>query len=584
MPRLSLLVACFSLCCAWGMQGVWAQQADAPALADSITATSSGALTGYHEAYYLLDVLNEGLPDPSVTANLQTPQATLEYFVQASRAQQFEAAAAALNLNLFPIEQQVAAASTLARQLFYLLDTQVGLDWEGLPDRPDGASTQPLGPNDRMAGQPRRSLLLGSLSLGGRDAVLRFQRVRVGDATPIWVFSAQTVENIPALYQRYGPGPIDRLMPAWAKVQLWGQTPLWAWLLLLLSTLVLALFAWWLRRFTKRYLGKADSHWVKGLGERIATPVAIFVSLLPLYLVAKLALALPQAVTTPLLILFMAAFVWLAMRAISYLTEHIARDYEVDNLEELAGNEDTRSQRWLTYLSVGRRVLIFVVFLLGTGVILSQFQSFQVLGFSLMASAGVATVILGVAAQPVLGNIIASIQIAVTRPVRIGDSVYYEGQWGYVEEITYTYILIQIWDQRRIVVPLRYFITHPFENWTMRSAHLIKPIYLYADYTLDVDRIREQFKELLQASEDWDKETEPTVQVTSVSDETIEVRALCSAKDASTAWDLHCRLREQLVAYLRDLEDGRYLPRRRINLTGEEQPPVSAQADHASRT
>ena len=143
----------------------------------------------------------------------------------------------------------------------------------------------------------------------------------------------------------------------------------------------------------------------------------------------------------------------------------------------------------------------------------------------------------------------------------------YEGNWGYVEDITYTYLLIQTWDQRRVVVPLRYFVTHPFENWTKRNAHIIKPIVLHADYTIDVDRVRERFDELLRADEDWDEEKEPSVQVVGVDDETVEIRALCSAKDASTAWDLHCRLREQLVAFVRDLDDGKYLPRRRLVVT-----------------
>ena len=154
----------------------------------------------------------------------------------------------------------------------------------------------------------------------------------------------------------------------------------------------------------------------------------------------------------------------------------------------------------------------------------------------------------------------------------------FEGEWGYVEDITYTYVLIRTWDQRRVVVPLRYFITHPFENWTIRDAHLVKPIYLRADYTLDVDAFREKFAELLREKDDWDEEKEPTVQVTDVDDETIEVRALASAKDPGTAWDLHCELREELVAYVRDLDGGRYLPRRRVILSDREASDRNGQA------
>lgn len=576
--RLSLLLLLLASLAAHAQQppaGGAARPDSAVSAPDSVSAqeratrlsAASGALGAYTDAYYQLDALNAGVERSGEPANLQTPQAALEHFVRAGRDGRWAEAAAALNLNLIPEDRQAEEAATLAQHLFYVLDTQLGFDWEGLPDRPDGASTQPSGPDNSMLGQPRRSLRLGTLDLDGRDAVVRLQRVRVGEEAPVWVVSAQTVENVPPLYEQYGPGPVDRVMPEWARVEVLGQTTLWAWLALLAGAALVGLFAWWVRRFTKRRLEDSDSHWVRGLGERIATPVAVFVGLLLLNLFASLVLALPAAVTTAVLVLVIVAFVWLAMRAIEYLTEHVAADQNVDSVKELSTGDGSHQQQWLTYLSVGRRVLLFVVFLLGAGIVLSQFQALETLGISLMASAGVATVILGIAAQPVLGNIVASLQIALTKPVRIGDSVLYEGHWGYVEDITYTYILIQTWDQRRLVVPLRYFVTRPFENWTMRSAHLIKPIYLHADYTLDVDRVRDKFDELLRASDDWDGENEPTVQVTAVEDETIEVRALCSAKDPSAAWDLHCTLREQLVAFVRDLDDGRYLPRRRVVLS-----------------
>ncbi len=535
-------------------------------VADS-EATASDALTEYSEAYLLLDVLNAGV-EPGEPANLQTPQAALEHFVRAARDDDFLAAAQALNLNLLPEAQQAERAPALAQQLYYVLDRQLGFDWEGLPDRPDGATTSATGPgSEALLGQPRRSLRVGTLDLGGKDAAIRLQRVKAGDAAPLWVFSPQTVENVPDLYQRYGPGPVDRFMPDWARTQVLGQTALWAWLALLLGLAVAVLFAWAVRRLTRRWTKDSDSHWVWGLGDEVATPVAAAVALLLLYLLASVVLALPVLVTTFLLVAVIAAFVWLVMRAISCITEQIVVGQDVDDLADLSGNEGTEQQRWLTYLSVGRRVLLFVVVLFGLGLIVSQFQSLEVLGFSLMASAGVATVILGIAAQPVLGNIVASLQIALSKPVRIGDSVLFEGEWGYVEDITYTYVLIRTWDERRVVVPLRYFITHPFENWTLRDAHLVKPIYLRLDYSVPVERVREKFAELLRASDDWDEEREPTVQVTGVDEETVEVRALASAKDPGTAWDLHCRLREELVAFVRDLDGGEHLPRQRVVLS-----------------
>jgi small-conductance mechanosensitive channel len=582
MSLARALLVLFVLAAAPRAQDAPPPDSSAVAVADSASAQDraaaltggSGALGGYEDPFFALSALNAGLDAPGEAVNLQTPQAALEHFVRTGRDERWAEAAHVLNLNLVAEDRQPALAPALAEQLFYVIDTQLGFDWEGLPDRPDGAEDPTVGQSGPLVGEPRRSLRVGALTVGERDVTVRLQRVRVGEAPPVWVFSPQTVENVPGLYEAFGPGPVDRAVPAWARVEVLGQTPLWTWLVLLAAAALFGLLAWAAGRWARRALHRSDSHWVRGLGDRVAVPIAFVIGLFALSLFAGFALSLPGPVATVLTILLVAAVMWLASRAIACLTEEMARDQDVEDLQSLAGDEDTQTQHWLTYLSVGRRVLVFVVFLLGLGIVVGQFESFKSLGVSLMASAGVATVLLGIAAQPLLGNLVAGVQIALSKPLRIGDSVVYDGDWGYVEEITYTYVLIQTWDRRRLVVPLRHLVTHPFENWTTRDSHLIKPIELHADYTLDVDRVRDKFAELLRASDDWDEEKEPTVEVVAAGDETIEVRALCSAKDPSTAWDLHCALREQLVAYVRDLDGGAYLPRRRVALdrSAERQP------------
>ena len=576
MPRVRALLVALVLAAAPLAQDTPPPDSSVVAVPDSASAqdraaqlsSTAGALADYDDPFYALTALNRGLDAPAEPVNLQTPQAALEHLVRTGRDERWAEAAHALNLNLIAEDRQSELAPALAEQLFYVIDTQLGFDWEGLPDRPDGASDPTAGQDGPMVGEPRRSLRLGTLEIDDRDVAVRLQRVRVGDGAPVWVVSPQTVENVPALYEAFGPGPIDRAVPAWARVEVLGQTAIWTWLVLLAAVVVFGLLAWAAGQGAKRVLDGSDSHWVRGLGERVAVPIAFVIALFSLSLFAGLALSVPGLVTTLLTVLLVAAVMWLASRAIAGVTEELAQDQDVEDLQSLAGDEETRTQHWLTYLSVGRRVLLFVVFLLGLGVVLGEFESFQSLGISLMASAGVATVLLGIAAQPVLGNLVAGVQIALSKPLRIGDSVVYEGEWGYVEEITYTYVLIQTWDQRRLVVPLRHVVTNPFENWTLRNAHLIKPIELHADYTLDVDRVRDKFEELLRASDAWDEENEPTVEVTAAGDETITVRALCSAKDPSTAWALHCALREQLVAFVRDLDGGAHLPRRRVALDG----------------
>ena len=158
----------------------------------------------------------------------------------------------------------------------------------------------------------------------------------------------------------------------------------------------------------------------------------------------------------------------------------------------------------------------------------------------MLASAGVATVILGIAAQNTLGNIFAGLQIAITKPVRVGDTVIIKDDWGNVEEIGFTYMVVRTWDLRRLVVPLKFVISNIFENWSMTSSHQIRPIFLYADYRVDVAKIRSEFEKMLEAEEDWDEDNPAVVEVVDMTEESVKLRALCSAKDAKTTWKLHC--------------------------------------------
>ncbi|MEM8530956.1 MAG: mechanosensitive ion channel domain-containing protein [Chloroflexota bacterium] len=516
----------------------------------------------YNEAYYVLDRLNEGLPAPSSLPNLETPQATVERFIADCETNNCQGAGATLNLNLIAPENQAQSAPDLAHKLHYVMRQQLAINWGSLPDRPDG-QVDSTNTNDPLAGQPQRSILLGTITLDRRDIDIRLQRVRVGDTPPIWVFSSQTVENIEPLYARYGPGWLDQRMPEWATVRVLGQVVLWEWMALLLLLIVSGVVGIIVRRLIRFSFSRVRLAWLRELGSTLALPAAFVVSLTLFYLAVQFLLSLTgpvnRFINPALFIAVIASVTWLGTRGITWVSEYVGVRY-ANNLES---DDETQSRKLLTYISVARRVLILIALLVGAGVALSQFASLRVVGSSLLASAAVMSVIIGIAAQAVLGNILAGLQVAITQPVRIGDNVYFEDQWGYIEQITYTYITIRTWDERRVIVPLKYFITHPVENWSRTSSHLIKPIHLYLDYRTDVEQIRQKFDELLRKSDEWDEEIEPSVQVTNVSEEAIEVRALCSAKDPSTAWNLHCRLREELVAFVRDLEDGRYLPRQR---------------------
>jgi small-conductance mechanosensitive channel len=179
------------------------------------------------------------------------------------------------------------------------------------------------------------------------------------------------------------------------------------------------------------------------------------------------------------------------------------------------------------------------------------FERVRQLGAGLLASAGVAGIVLGFAAQKSLATILAGIQIALTQPIRVEDVVIVEGEWGTIEEITLTYVVVRIWDMRRLIVPIHYFIEKPFQNWTRVSADILGTVNLYLDYSVPVEALREEFKRILDASDYWDGETWG-VQVTDSTDKTMTVRPLMSAKNSGDAWNLRCEVREKLIAFVRE--------------------------------
>ena len=193
-----------------------------------------------------------------------------------------------------------------------------------------------------------------------------------------------------------------------------------------------------------------------------------------------------------------------------------------------------------------------------------KFPSIQHLGVSLLASAGLAGLVVGIAARPTLSNLMAGIQLALTQPIRIDDVVIVEGEWGRIEEIGTTYVVVEIWDLRRLIVPLSYFIEHPFQNWTRTTSDLLGTVFVHADYRVSVDEVRGELHRILQASGMWDGKVW-NLQVTDATNRSLELRAMMSAPNASTAWDLRCHVRERLIAYLQQ-NHADSLPRERTEV------------------
>ncbi|MBP9855512.1 MAG: mechanosensitive ion channel [Candidatus Omnitrophica bacterium] len=209
------------------------------------------------------------------------------------------------------------------------------------------------------------------------------------------------------------------------------------------------------------------------------------------------------------------------------------------------------SRNIYTQIRIIENIINFLIAVLTISLMIMTFTEAKEVGVSVFASAGVMSIIIGFAAQKTLGNLIAGIQIAITQPIRLEDAVVVEDEWGWIEEITLAYVIVRLWDLRRLVLPISYFIDNPFENWTMTSSQILGSITLYVDYKTPVDKVRGELTRILERSSYWDKKVSG-LQVTDIKEHTVELRALMSAADSSASWDLRCEVREKLLEFLRN--------------------------------
>jgi small-conductance mechanosensitive channel len=294
--------------------------------------------------------------------------------------------------------------------------------------------------------------------------------------------------------------------------------------------------------------------------ERTAGPTQLALCLAAVALILPLA-PLDDTIRTPLMRVFVVAFIaligWISIR----IVDMSAARY-LQNFRDVSENFVARKH--VTQVRVFKRVTDTIIVVITVSTALMTFDSVKQYGVSLFASAGAAGIIVGLAARPLLSNLIAGLQIAITQPIRIEDAVIIENEWGWVEDIAATYVVIRLWDWRRMVVPLSYFIEKPFQNWTRDTASLIGVIAFHVDYRADVPRIRRWLAEAVKESQLWDGAV-VNLQVIDADARTVELRALVSARNAPQSWDLRCEMREKLIAFIRD-EMPEALPRERAIL------------------
>ncbi len=281
-----------------------------------------------------------------------------------------------------------------------------------------------------------------------------------------------------------------------------------------------------------------------------------------LEIAASIAPLTPQAaaISSHLLqVVFIAFLGWVAMQALHAGSVVYSRRFK------LGSEDDLLARRHVTQIRILERIIGTLIILLVTSACLMTFPSVRQFGVSLLASAGVAGIVLGLALQPIFSNLMVGLQIAITQPIRINDAVVVEGENGRIEEIGSAYVVVRLWDRRRMIVPLKYFLEKPFQNWTRETSNLIGAVFLKVDYTVEVDALRGRLKGVVRETPLWDGEV-CNLQVTDATENTIEIRIAVSARNAPDTWDLRCFVREKMIEFLKE-QHPEALPRQRTLAT-----------------
>lgn len=309
--------------------------------------------------------------------------------------------------------------------------------------------------------------------------------------------------------------------------------------------------------------GQRPSRWI--------FPLLAVLAVLPgLELPHTLMLALEHIVGLGLI----AAVAWLLILLVDITADVLASRYRIDVADNLI------ARRIQTQFQMLHHIVVVLVGVVSLAIMLMTIPAIRHIGVSILASAGVASLVVGLAMKDTLSNLIAGVQIAFAQPFRMGDAVVVEGEWGWIEEIGTMYVVVRIWDLRRLVLPLSYFLDHPFQNWTRTSAELLGYTYIYTDYTVPVDAVRAELRRICEATPLWRGQV-CDVQVSDSDRFTMQLRALMDARNSSDAWDLRCLVREKLIDFLQKNYPGS-LPRSRGELALEMPPAFSPQS--ASRT
>jgi len=234
---------------------------------------------------------------------------------------------------------------------------------------------------------------------------------------------------------------------------------------------------------------------------------------------------------------------WILIEFIKILKNRLLDRFNIETENNL------RYRKLHTQVNLLEKVIVFIIVVITIGLVLISVESIREIGVGVFASAGVVGIIVGLSAQKIVGAVLAGIQIAITQPFRIDDAVVVEGEWGWIEEVNLTYVVIRIWDKRRLVLPSSYFLEKPFQNWTRTTADIMGTVFIYTDYNVPLEELRQEMTRLLESSEYWDGKVN-VIQVTDAKENYMELRLLVSSNSSPNAWELRVFIREKMIEFL----------------------------------
>jgi len=501
-------------------------------------------------SWFSVDSLNIGLGEGPEASKQRTPRDSIRNFLDLTKKREFAAAAHFLNLSdLTPAEQQEKGGQ-LARQLAEVLQRGEWMNLSSLSGRQDAAIEDPSGQNPQ-AGEPRRDIELASLTANGEAYDIRLGRYRVDDEEPVWLIMPSSVSSIPVLYEEYGPSQFEEYIPGRLKAS-FGMLRIWEWIAIPLVLLAIGLVGWGVYG-----LVGATTRWLPSgspsiFASQIKGPAALIVMALVTRTLLDYVVSFSAVATTTLQVLLIAVLAWgvgtIALRLVDAIMLRMTRRL----VGQIDDSKPKDERKLLTTLYALRRIIILVMVTVVSVYVLGQIQLFETLGLSILASASVLAVLVGIAGQAVLGNILSSFQLSLAKPIRIGDLVMFEGQWCYVEGIFYTFIRLRVWNERRLIVPVTYFASKPFENLSAKNTKEYRSLEMTLHLSADIACIREKFLEFAKQEDNVIEHHKLLCYVTGQTGTALTITCYLMTVDPLSGWAAEMNIREKLLAFVRN--------------------------------